>query len=92
VKWQGGEFAEDAVGDWWLCLPVKVEAECSVAPEEEWALIWGLKRLPSQATAITWKRVAGRAAMPEARLSQRRGHNVKPSASIARSPLPAMLA
>ena len=24
VKWQGGCFAQDAVGDWWLCLPVKV--------------------------------------------------------------------
>jgi len=45
VKWQGGEFAEDAVGDWWLCLPVKVEAECSVAPEEEVGIDLGLKTI-----------------------------------------------
>ena len=23
VKWRDGCFAQDAVGDWWLCLPVK---------------------------------------------------------------------
>ncbi|HEX2789337.1 MAG TPA: hypothetical protein VHN17_02810, partial [Steroidobacteraceae bacterium] len=34
VKWQAGCFAQDAVGDWWLCLPVKVQAEETVAPEE----------------------------------------------------------
>ena len=45
VKWQGGEFAEDAVGDWWLCLPVKVEAECSVAPQEEVGIDLGLKSI-----------------------------------------------
>jgi hypothetical protein len=22
IKWQSGCFAQDAVGDWWLCLPV----------------------------------------------------------------------
>src|ERR1700684_3142078 len=45
VKWQGGEFAEDAVGDWGLCLPVKVQAECSVAPEEEVGIDLGLKTI-----------------------------------------------
>jgi hypothetical protein len=26
AKWRDGCFAQDAVGDWWLCLPVTVEA------------------------------------------------------------------
>jgi IS605 OrfB family transposase len=43
VKWQGGCFAQDAVGDWWLCLPVKVAAEETVAPEEAVGIDLGLK-------------------------------------------------
>jgi putative transposase len=43
VKWQGGCFAQDAVGDWWVCLPVKIEAEQSIAPEEEVGVDLGLK-------------------------------------------------
>ena len=43
VKWQGGCFAQDAVGDWWLCLPVKLEAEVSVAPYEAVGIDLGLK-------------------------------------------------
>jgi IS605 OrfB family transposase len=43
VKWQGGCFAQDAVGDWWLCLPVKVRAEETVAPEEAVGIDLGLK-------------------------------------------------
>ena len=43
VKWQGGEFAQDAVGDWWLCLPVKVQAEETVAPEEAVGIDLGIK-------------------------------------------------
>jgi len=31
VKWQSGCFAQDAVGDWYLCLPAKMEAEETVA-------------------------------------------------------------
>jgi len=27
VKWQQGCFAQDAVGDWWLCLPVLVRVD-----------------------------------------------------------------
>ena len=43
VKWQGGCFAQDALGDWWLCLPVKIEAEESVAPYEGVGIDLGLK-------------------------------------------------
>jgi hypothetical protein len=86
VKWQGGCFAQDAVGDWWLCLPVKVQAECTIAPQEEVALIWGLKVLRSRAMAIAWKRVAGRAAMPKS-LPQPSAVAIsaRPSVFIARS-------
>jgi putative transposase len=43
VKWQGGCFAQDAVGDWFLCLPVKMEAEETVAPYEVVGIDLGLK-------------------------------------------------
>jgi IS605 OrfB family transposase len=43
VKWQGGCFAQDAIGDWWLCLPVKVAAEETVAPEQAVGIDLGLK-------------------------------------------------
>lgn len=35
VKWMQGCFAQDAVGDWWLCLPIAVQVEESVAPLEK---------------------------------------------------------
>jgi len=75
VKWQGGEFAQDAVGDWWLCLPVKVEAECTVAPQEEVGIDLGLKTIAVTSDedyleAGCWtRRFAGKLAS-----AQRRGH------------------
>lgn len=43
VKWQQGCFAQDAVGDWWLCLPVKVSVELAVAPKESVGIDLGIK-------------------------------------------------
>ncbi len=43
VKWRDGCFAQDSVGDWWLCLPVQVEAEQTVAPLESVGIDLGLK-------------------------------------------------
>jgi putative transposase len=43
VKWQQGCFAQDAVGDWWLCLPVTVAEESTVAPKEAVGIDLGLK-------------------------------------------------
>jgi putative transposase len=43
VKWQQGCFAEDALGDWWLCLPVEVPLEMTVAPDEAVGIDLGLK-------------------------------------------------
>jgi len=43
AKWRDGCFAQDAVGDWWLCLPVQVTAQESVAPSEAVGIDLGLK-------------------------------------------------
>jgi putative transposase len=43
VKWRDGCFAQDAVGDWWLCLPVQVPAEISIAPRGAVGIDLGLK-------------------------------------------------
>jgi putative transposase len=45
VKWKQGCFAQDAVGDWWLCLPVTVQVEESVAPLEKVGIDLGLSEL-----------------------------------------------
>jgi putative transposase len=45
IQWQGGCFAQDAVGDWWLCLPVKRQVELMIAPEEEVGIDLGLKAI-----------------------------------------------
>ncbi len=42
VQWQQGCFAQDAVGDWWICLPVKVAMESTVAPKETVGIDLGL--------------------------------------------------
>ena len=43
VRWKQGCFAQDALGDWWLCLPVAVPVEESVAPQEKVGIDLGLK-------------------------------------------------
>lgn len=43
VRWRQGCFAQDAVGDWWLCLPVEYTAEPDVAPKESVGIDLGLK-------------------------------------------------
>ncbi len=75
VKWQGGCFAQDAVGDWWLCLPVKLEAEPSIAPREAVGIDLGLKDIA--VTSEGERLAAGRWTLRLAdKLSsaQRRGH------------------
>jgi putative transposase len=75
IKWQGGCFAQDAVGDWWLCLPVKLEKEESVAPYEAVGIDLGLKDIA--VTSDGERLVAGRWTHRLAQKlaeSQRRGH------------------
>jgi len=43
AKWREGCFAQDAVGDWWLCLAVRVQSERSIAPREAVGIDLGVK-------------------------------------------------
>src|SRR6202158_1454204 len=75
VKWQAGCFAQDALGDWWLCLAVKVEAEPSIAPQEAVGIDLGLKSI---AVTSEGERPAGGRWTPgyadKLSSAQRRGH------------------
>ncbi|MGO9987435.1 MAG: RNA-guided endonuclease InsQ/TnpB family protein [Steroidobacteraceae bacterium] len=43
ARWRCGCFAQDAVGDWWLCLPVERALARSLAEQEAVGLDLGLK-------------------------------------------------
>jgi putative transposase len=45
VEWKCGCFAQDSVGDWWLCLPVAVETSQQVAPKKEVGIDLGLEHI-----------------------------------------------
>ena len=75
VKWGQGCFAQDAVGDWWLCLPVEQPAEQRPAAEESVGIDLGLKDIA--VTSDGERLEAGRFYRGlEARIAQaqRRGH------------------
>ncbi len=75
IKWQAGCFAQDAVGDWWLCLPVKTQADESVAPYEAVGIDLGLQDIA--VTSNGERLVAGRwthKLAPKLASAQRRGH------------------
>jgi putative transposase len=75
VKWQGGCFAQDALGEWWLCLPVKVDAEETVAPYEAIGIDLGVKDIA--VTSNGERLPAGRWTLGIAQklaAAQRRGH------------------
>jgi putative transposase len=75
VKWRDGCFSEDACGDWWLCLPVLVQAEKTVAPRAAVGIDLGLKAIATTSDGETL--AAGRWTYAYAeRLAsvQRRGH------------------
>jgi putative transposase len=75
VKWQAGCFAQDAVGDWWLCLPVNIEAQQTMAPLEAVGIDLGLKDIA--VTSDGDRLAAGRWTRRFAKklaCAQRRGH------------------
>jgi putative transposase len=75
VNWKSGCFAQDAVGDWWLCLPVEREVSESVAPKEAGGIDLGLKDIA--ATSDGDKLHAGhlyRNIEQKIAMAQRRGH------------------
>jgi IS605 OrfB family transposase len=43
VRWRQGCFAQDAVGDWWLCVPVETAVEYALAPSHAVGIDLGLK-------------------------------------------------
>ena len=75
VKWGQGCFAQDAVGDWWLCLPVEHPVEQRPAPEEAVGIDLGLKDIAVTSdgdrleAARFYRGLEGRIAQ-----AQRRGH------------------
>lgn len=74
-KFRDGCFAQDSCGDWWLCVPVEMTDEQSVAPQEAVGIDLGLKTIATtsdgeQLEAGRWTHgFAARLAM-----AQRRGH------------------
>jgi putative transposase len=74
-KFRDGCFAQDAVGDWWLCVPIRVAVEPSVAPRESVGIDLGLKTIAT--TSDGEKLEAGRWTRGYAQklaTAQRRGH------------------
>jgi putative transposase len=75
VTWKSGCFAQDAVGDWWLCLPVERQVLQSVAPKEAVGIDLGLKDIAAASDGE--KLQAGhfyRNIEHKIALAQRRGH------------------
>ena len=75
VHWKDGCFAQDAVGDWWLCLPVEHKTDESVAPREVVGIDLGLKSIATTSDGEVLD--AGRWTHRHAErlaLAQRRGH------------------
>ena len=76
VNWRAGCFAQDAVGDWWLCLPVHVQVEESVAPLATVGIDLGLKEIAATSDG-RHRLAAGRWTLRFAQKlasAQRRGH------------------
>ena len=75
IPWQQGCFAQDAVGDWWLCLPVTISSAGSVAPKEAVGIDLGIK---DAAVTSDGDRLAAirfyRDAQHKLGMLQRRGH------------------
>ena len=75
VTWGQGQFCQDALGDWYLCLTVKVPRETTVAPKEEVGIDLGLKDI---AVTSDGERLQAadfyRGIEPKIAQAQRRGH------------------
>jgi hypothetical protein len=53
LKWRDGCFAQDTVGDWYLCLPVEQPMEQTVAPHEAVGIDLGLKTIATTSDGDT---------------------------------------
>src|SRR5271155_2518124 len=75
ARWKSGCFAQDSVGDWWLCLPVEYAVAQVPAPKDAVGLDLGLK--DTVATSEGDKLEAGhfyRSIEQKIANAQRRGH------------------
>jgi putative transposase len=75
AKWAQGCFAQDALGSWWLCLPVEVAVSQEPAPKEAVGVDLGLKAVATTSDGDTLE--AGRFYRDiEQKIAQaqRRGH------------------
>jgi putative transposase len=75
VKWKQGCFAQDAVGDWWLCLPHALRIEESVAPLEKVGVDLGLKDVAATSDGMRCEKgLFFRGIEKKIAQAQRRGH------------------
>ena len=75
VKWRDGCLAQDAVGDWWLCLPVQIAVKHKAAPRDAVGIDLGLKDIA--VTSDGERLEAGRwthGLTEKLAMAQRRGH------------------
>jgi putative transposase len=74
-KFRDGCFAQDALGDWYLCVPVRMSVESSVAPRESVGIDLGLRTIATTSDGDTLE--AGRwthAHADKLAMAQRHGH------------------
>ena len=75
VNWKQGCFAQDAVGDWWLCLPVKRAISRSIAPRKAVGIDLGLASIATTSDGETLEAARFyRDALATIAHAQRRGH------------------
>ena len=74
VKWRDGQFAQDACGDWWLCLPVTVECADDLAPKKEVGIDLGLKTCATTSDGDKLESRFYRNMESKIAQAQRRGH------------------
>jgi IS605 OrfB family transposase len=77
-QFRDGCFAQDAVGDWWLCVPVHIRVEPSIAPNDSVGIDLGIKSIAT--TSEGEKLEAGRwthAYAEKLARAQRYGHRMQ---------------
>jgi putative transposase len=75
IKLRDGQFSQDALGQWWFCLPVETPQETNVAPRELVGIDLGLKATATTSDGDTLE--AGRFyrdSEQKIASAQRRGH------------------
>ena len=91
VKWRDGCFAQDACGDWWLCLPVELAVEQTLAPKDAVGIDLGLKEIAvtsdgERLEAGRWThRYAGQLSMAQRRSHKRQAKRIHRKAARCRA-------